>query len=78
MVMNSYCIVTCMFAEDLPTAIVRAAIWQNNTAWDDWEVLCEVELSSSLHVFLSVIHSLLMRDNMLQETAGLVRGLCMR
>lgn len=35
--MNSYCIVTCMFAEDLPTAIVRAAIWQNNTAWDDWD-----------------------------------------
>jgi len=37
MVMNSYCTVTCMFVEDLPVAILRADIWQNTTAWDDWD-----------------------------------------
>lgn len=33
--MNRHCAVTCMFAEDLSIAIMRAAMWQNSTAWDD-------------------------------------------
>lgn len=39
-------------------------------------VLCEADLSLGLHVFLSMICSLLMRGDMLQETGGLVKDLC--
>ena len=40
-------------------------------------VLCEVDLSSGLHVFSSTIHSLLVRGDMLQEAAALVGDLCL-
>lgn len=40
-------------------------------------VLREVDQSSGLHVVLSMIHSILMRGDMLQETVGHVGDLCM-